>query len=159
MFTWNFFLFLSVLAQTKLLFISLIIRSATLIKNARGSFRKQRHDSDWTWSYYYAAETLKDVARRDRNSKDKRCLREWKTISKSQKKNGNVISLIQSYFRSLCLPGRIKLTGYGTEATMISQLAERSKRVNFKQLMTFVGVTDVLDRFSIIRRNVWSSLF
>ena len=33
---------------------------------------------------------------------------------------------------------------------MFSQLAERSKRSNFKQLMTFVGVTDVLDRFSII---------
>ena len=32
MFTWNIFLFLSVLAQTKLLFISLIIKSATLIK-------------------------------------------------------------------------------------------------------------------------------
>ena len=32
MFTWNLFQFLSVLAQTKLLFISLIIKSATLIK-------------------------------------------------------------------------------------------------------------------------------
>ena len=157
MFTWNFFLFLSVLAQTKLLFISLIIRSATLIKNkCQRKFQKTKTRfilnviiSLCCWN----------VARRDRNSKDKRCLWEWKTISKSQKKNGNVISLIQSYFRSLCLPGRIKLTGYGTEATMISQLAERSKRVNFKQLMTFVGVTDVLDRFSIIRRNVWSSLF
>ena len=157
MFTWNFFLFLSVLAQTKLLFISLIIRSATLIKKkCQRKFQKTKTRfilnviiSLCCWN----------VARRDRNSKDKRCLREWKTISESQKKNGNVISLIQSYFRSLCLPGRIKLAGYGTEATMISQLAERSKRVNFKQLMTFVGVTDVLDRFSIIRRDVWSSLF
>ena len=102
---------------------------------------------------------LKDVARRDRNSKDKRCLREWKTISRSQQKNGNVISLIQSYFRSPCLPGRIKLTGYETEATMFSQLAKRSKRVNFKQLMTFVDVVDVFNRFSIIWRDFLSSLF
>ena len=39
-----------------------------------------------------------------------------------EKKNGNVNSLTQSYFRSPCLPRRIKLTGSGTEATMFSQL-------------------------------------
>ena len=62
-----------------------------------------------------------------------------------EKKKGNVNSLTQSYFRSPCLPGPIKLTRSETEATMFSQLAERSKRGNFKQLMTFVGVIDVLD--------------
>ena len=42
------------------------------------------------------------------------------------KKNGNVNSLTQSYFRSPCLPGRIKLTGSGTEATMFSQLDQNT---------------------------------
>ena len=70
-----------------------------------------------------------------------------------EKKNGNINSLTQSYFRSPCLPGRTKLTGCGNEATMFTQLAERSKRGNFKQLMTFVGVIDVLNRFSIIWRD------
>ena len=71
-----------------------------------------------------------------------------------EKKNGNVNSLTQSYFRSPCLPGSIRLTGSVTEATMFSQLAERSKRGNFKQLMTFVGVIDVFNSFSIIWRDV-----
>ena len=52
-----------------------------------------------------------------------------------EKKNGNVNSLTESYFRSPCLPGCIKLTGSGTGVTMFSQLAERSKRGNFEQLM------------------------
>ena len=42
MFTWNFFLFLSVLAQTKLLFISLTIKSATLIKKCQRKFQKTK---------------------------------------------------------------------------------------------------------------------
>ena len=77
-----------------------------------------------------------------------------RTFFVDEKKNGNVKSLTQSYFRSPCLPGRMKLSGSGTEVMMFSQLAERSKRGNFKQLMTFVGVTDVLNRFSIIWRDV-----
>ena len=42
MFTWNIFLFLSVLAQTKLLFISLTIKSATLIKKCQRKFQKTK---------------------------------------------------------------------------------------------------------------------
>ena len=33
------------------------------------------------------------------------------------------LNLTQSYFRSPCLPGRMKLSGSGTEATMFSQFA------------------------------------
>ena len=53
----------------------------------------------------------------------------------------------------------MKLSGSGTEATMFSQLAERSKRGNSKQLMTFVGVIDVLNIFSIVLKDDLSSLF
>ena len=74
-------------------------------------------------------------------------------------KKGKVNSLTQSYFRSPCLPGRMKLSGSGTEATMFSQLAERSKRSNSKQLMTFVSVIDVLNIFSIVLKDDRSSLF
>ena len=46
-----------------------------------------------------------------------------RTFFVDEKKNGNVKSLTQSYFRSPCLPGRMKLSGSGTEATMFSQFA------------------------------------
>ena len=76
-----------------------------------------------------------------------------RTFFVDEKKTGNVNSLTQSYFKSPCLPGRMKLSGSGTEATMFSQLAERSKRGNSKQLMTFVGVIDVLNIFSIVLKD------